>query len=213
MKYKKDFHKMQKDYISQYPNSNIMRSLVPKKIKNKRILDIGCGSGIDLEYFMKQDAIIYGIDNSPELIQIAKNNLSKNTLLLGDFSYLPWKSNYFDIVWSKYALQHSKDIRIQLNELFRVLIVKSKVYLQVTHPMRSTGMLSSKNYFEKNTIINYPTIDKKIINEYHHTLSDWINNILNIGFKIIKVEEILNKPVNEYKGTISPSAIIFILEK
>lgn len=215
MKYKKDFHNFQNKYTKKYPNSNTMRNFLLEnfKLKNKKLLDIGCGSGIDLEFFNKKGANIYGLDVSSELVNITKNKFPKKEILEGDFNYLPWRNNFFDIVWSKYALQHDKDISISLNEIHRVLKKDGKVFLQITHPMRSANFLKNKNYFQKGEEINYPTLDGKIINEYHHTLTEWIQKIIDIGFKISHFNEILNRPVKEYKGKLSPSAIIFILDK
>lgn len=215
MKYKKDFDDFQNKYTKKYPTANTMRNILldTLMIRGKRLLDVGCGSGIDLEFFSKEKAKVYGIDISKELVNIAKQRLLESEIVEGSFNYLSWKNNFFDIVWSKYALQHDKDISISLNEIYRVLKKDGKVFLQITHPMRSSEFLRDKNYFKDGEIINYPTIDGKIINEYHHTLSEWIKTLLNIGFEIINFEEILNRPLDEYKGKVSPSAIIFVLKK
>ncbi|MFO0743913.1 MAG: class I SAM-dependent methyltransferase [Candidatus Paceibacterota bacterium] len=215
MKYKKDFHFFQNEYTKKYPAANTMRKILLNTVSldNKRVLDVGCGSGIDLDYFHKNGAIIHGLDISSELINITKNRFTKADILEGNFNYLPWKNNYFDIVWSKYALQHDKNISVSLNEIYRVLKKKSKAFIQFTHPMRSVNYVNSKNYFQKGELINYPTVDKKIINEYHHTMTEWIQTILETGFKIVYFEEILNRPIKEYSSPISPSALILILEK
>lgn len=215
MKYKKNFHELQKKYNKKYPNTHTMRNLVTQNglITGKKILDVGCGSGLDLDFFQEKGLKVYGIDISPELVAITKEKLPKQEILEGTFNYLPWKDSTFDIIWSKYALQHEKDISISLQEIYRVLKKKGKAFIQVTHPMRSCELITNKNYFQKGEIINYPTIDGNIINEYHHTITEWIQTILQTGFTITYFEEILNRPIQEYSGTISPSAIIFILEK
>ncbi len=203
---------MQKKYLEKYPAAHTMRSLLPINIKHKKVLDIGCGSGIDSKYIFDQGAIISGIDISSDLITITKESLPEADFKQSDFNYLPWKNNYFDIIWSKYALQHAENISIPLQEVYRVMKKGGTALIQVTHPMRSVQYLPSKNYFEKG-IINYPTTDKNIINEYHHTLEDWFQNIIQTGFKIDNFTEIINRPIHEYRGPISPSAIIFILRK
>ena len=213
MKYKKDFDQFQKNYLQLYPEAASMRKLLPV-VAGKKVLDIGCGSGLDLEFIKSQQgAILSGIDASPELIDIVKQKFSNADIRLGDFNYLPWGSNEFDVVWSKYALQHATDVMVPLQEIYRVIKTGGTVLLQVTHPMRTAGMLQSKNYFESGVTINYPTVDKKIITEPHHTLTEWVNAIIQAGFTIEKVEEIVNRPIHEYKGPVSPSAIIFILKK
>ncbi len=215
MKYKKDFHNFQKQYIEKYPTANTMRNILINQmsLKNKKILDVGCGSGIDLQFFNEQQAQCFGIDISPELVEIAKKELPNAGIIEGTFNYLPWKNNMFDIVWSKYALQHEKEIHFSLHEINRVLKKNGTAFIQVTHPMRTVDMIHTKNYFDSGEEVNYPTIDGKIINEYHHSLTEWIQTIINNGFSIISFQEILNRPVDQYSGVVSPSATIFILEK
>jgi ubiquinone/menaquinone biosynthesis C-methylase UbiE len=213
MKYKKDFDTFQKNYIARYQGAIKMREYL-SSLPGKSILDIGCGSGLDIEFIdSKNPKSIAGLDTSAELITITKERVPHADIRLGDFNYLPWGNAVFDIVWSKYALQHATDINTPLQEIYRILKVNGTVLLQVTHPMRTAGMLQSKNYFETGTNINYPTVDKKIITEPHHTLAEWLNAIIQTGFTIEKVEEIINRPIHEYKGLISPSALVFILKK
>jgi len=213
MKYKKDFDTFQKNYIATYQGAVKMREYL-SSLQGKNVLDIGCGSGLDIEFIdSKNPKSIAGIDRSAELITLTKGRVPHADIRLGDFNYLPWGNDAFDIVWSKYALQHATDINTPLQEIYRILKVNGTVLLQVTHPMRTAGMLQSKNYFETGTNINYPTVDKKIITEPHHTLAEWLNAIIQTGFTIEKVEEIINRPIHEYKGLISPSALLFILKK
>ena len=79
--------------------------------------------------------------------------------------------------------------------------------------MRTLTFLKSRNYFDQGTVIDYQTIDGKILKEPHHTFAEWINGITEAGFTIIKCEETINRPTEEYVGEITPSAIIFILKK
>lgn len=215
MKYKKDFHNFQKQYIEKYPTANTMRNILINQVslKNKKILDIGCGSGIDLQFFNEHNAKCFGIDISPELVEIGKKELPTAEIIKGTFNYLPWKNDMFDVVWSKYALQHEKDINFSINEIYRVLKNNGTAFIQVTHPMRTAGMISTNNYFNNGELVNYATIDGKIINEYHHSLTEWIQTIISNGFSIVSFQEILNRPIDQYSGVISPSATIFILKK
>lgn len=214
MKYKKDFADFQKNYVSQYPTALAMRSLLPSNLLDKKVLDIGFGSGIDLDFLKSRNpSFLAGIDASKELTIIAQEKIMDGDIQNGDFHYLPWDKNEFDIIWSKYALQHSQNLESLFQEIYRVLKKGGFAYIQVTHPMRTTEMLSSKNYFDSNFLINYPTIDGGLITEPHHTLQDWFSAILQAGFSVEKVEETLNRPAHEYKGLVTPSSIIFVLKK
>ena len=214
MKYKKDFDAFQKNYIATYPAASRMRELFPVQLINKKVLDIGCGSGLDLEFLASKDPkILAAVDASSDLVQIVKEKFPNKDVHVGDFNYLPWNKNEFDLIWSKYAIQHADDVTVPLQEMYRVLKQGGTVFLQVTHPLRTTGMLASKNYFDSKTFIHYPTMDGKLITEPHHTFAEWINAIVQARFSIEKIEEIINRPIHEYKDPISPSALIFILKK
>lgn len=213
MKYKSEFDAFQKAYTIKYPASLKIRSYIPK-LSGKSILDVGCGSGIDMEFFQKQGASkIAGCDLSKELVDIARKSNPMADIRNESFQYLSWKNYSFDVVYSKYALNCAQDIITPLKEISRVLKDSGTVVLEVTHPIRTLGLLDSRNYFDSGADIEYSTVDNQVFTEPHHTISDWINAISESGFKIIKTEEILNRPIKEYAGVITPSAILFILKK
>lgn len=211
--YKASFHEFQKAYTNKYPNALRMRAYLPT-LKGKALLDVGCGSGIDLVYFAKQSPKkLAGCDISPELVKIAKTQAPSAEIRNDSFSYLSQKDNVFDIVWSKYAINCAENIVIPLKEIHRVLKEDGTLFLQVTHPFRTLGMLKSQDYFDEKALVEYRIEKEKVLIEPHHTMSSWINAFVEAGFQIIKCEEILNRPKEEYEGTITPSAIIFVLKK
>jgi ubiquinone/menaquinone biosynthesis C-methylase UbiE len=214
MNYVKDFHQYQSDYLSKYPAALKLRQELPE-LKGLSVLDVGCGSGIDIQYFIEKGALtVAGCDISKELLEIAMSNNPKADIRNNGFNYLTWKDNTFDIVWSKYALNCADDVSTPLKELFRVCKKGGTLLLQVTHPMRTLGMLSSKNYFNSGELVEYNTKNNSVIFiEPHHMFSDWISCITEAGFHITKCEEVLNRPVHEYTGEITPSSIIFVLKK
>ena len=65
-----------------------------------RLLEPGCGRGELLSHFHEIGIEVYGVDLSPEAKNFSKGltitqcNVEKNPL--------PYKDNYFDIVFSKY---------------------------------------------------------------------------------------------------------------
>jgi len=111
-----------------------------------KILDLGCGNG---RFFvlLKTKSIDYtGIDNSKELISLAKKkhkNLESQNLdgrassqnfLVGDALSLPFEDNSFDLVYS-IAVLHvipSKRLRLEfLKEVERVLKKDGKIVLTI----------------------------------------------------------------------------------
>lgn len=214
MSYKKDFLGFQKKYIETYPEALRLRHYLPKDLSDKKVLDVGCGPGLDMEYMVTLGAKdIKGVDASEELATEAREYHNDLDIITCDFSHIPYEDNRFDIVWSKYAINCANSVKEPLSEMYRVCREGGTVLLQVTHPLRTLGLLKSKDYFNSGEIIEYPTLDDKKLIEPHHTISEWINTIIEVGFFIETTEEIINKPKEKYIGVITPSAIIFILKK
>lgn len=67
--------------------------------KNKRILDVGCGSGAyTREISNLSYSNIIGVDYSEKAIQLAKSKNDDIQYILSALPYLPFKKNSFDIV-------------------------------------------------------------------------------------------------------------------
>ncbi len=96
-------------------------------IKNKKVLDIGCGSGEYLVTMAKMGAIISGQDIDPDIIRSAQDRLKNENfsgdLKVGDATRLQFPANYFDCVFSADFFEHiSRDQKeMAIKEIFRVL--------------------------------------------------------------------------------------------
>lgn len=100
----------------------IFLSLLDKnsgKKKPKRILDVGCGTGIMLNY-LAQYGQVEGVDNSREAVAFCRSRGLKNARL-GNAKKMPFLDNSFDIVTAFDTLEHIKDDKVALKEFYRVL--------------------------------------------------------------------------------------------
>jgi len=92
--------------------------------KNDRVLDLGCGNGRYMDFIKKNRGQYFGIDNSEELIKIAKQKYPQDNFQIGDALALPFENDFFDKIYSIAVLHHipSKESRIKfLQEAKRVL--------------------------------------------------------------------------------------------
>lgn len=63
------------------------------------VLDVGCGTGIHLELYQKAGCNVYGIDQSPSMLQVARNRLGESAnLYMGDASNMPYQDKEFDLI-------------------------------------------------------------------------------------------------------------------
>ena len=91
----------------------------------KRVLDIGCGAGIDLARFARGGAIVTGVDLAPNAIENARRNFElsglEGGLLVGDGEALDFEDESFDLVFAHGALQYTTDPQKMIDEARRVL--------------------------------------------------------------------------------------------
>lgn len=105
-------------------------------IKDKIILDAGCGTGLLFQYiiekFLHKNKLFFnyiGVDISWEMVRIFKNNrLVKNenakkkiNILLADLEHLPFKDSSYDCLFAFTSLQNLPDIFKGLEESLRIL--------------------------------------------------------------------------------------------
>ena len=90
-----------------------------KPIKNGKILDVGCGSGIFIENMANLGWNAEGIDFDKSAIL---NALSRNLKVsLGDLKSKNFESNYFDVITLSHVIEHVSNPIDLLKECFRIL--------------------------------------------------------------------------------------------
>jgi len=93
--------------------------------RGKKILEIGCGIGIDLIRFAKGGSHITGVDLAQQSIQLAKKNFElhglKADLRLMNGEALEFADNSFDMVYAHGVLQYTADANKMAKEMHRVL--------------------------------------------------------------------------------------------
>lgn len=102
---------------------NIRRKLAIKyleKIKDKKILDVGCGLGFDASYFFKKGFDIYACDISNKAIKYAKKANPGPKYFIWDFEKRPYKEK-FDAIYSFEVIEHVLDYDSFLKNLYDTL--------------------------------------------------------------------------------------------
>lgn len=98
--------------------------------KGSRILDIGCGTG-NLLGELKEDKELIGIDQSLEMLIIAKNKYPNLTLKLGNFLDESYDDKQVDVIVSTYAFHHlqGKEKIEALDKMVKALSPRGKIII------------------------------------------------------------------------------------
>lgn len=86
--------------------------------KQKKVLDVGCGLGMSMDYFVERGAIVKGVDITPNSVKAV--NLRGLSVIEADARSLPYKNNSFDIVYSIGVIEHFRQTQMALEEQVRV---------------------------------------------------------------------------------------------
>lgn len=87
--------------------------------QNLRVLDVGCGTGAVLDFLREKGYQVEGVDNNAEAIEYCR---AKGLhVSMGAAEGMNYPDESFDVVLALDVLEHLKDDRAALKEIFRVL--------------------------------------------------------------------------------------------
>jgi len=95
-----------------------------------RLLDVGCGSGKELEPFKELGWDVTGVEMSPYSASKARARLGCE-VLVGDFEEIPLDDERFDVVRFSHSLEHVQSPRKALEKAFRVLRPSGLLWIEV----------------------------------------------------------------------------------
>lgn len=114
--------------------------------KGRRVLDVGCGAGVDAARFAKGGAIVMGIDLAPSAVALARANFSQQGLA-GEFQVangeaLPFEDGLFDLVFAHGVVQYTANPQRLVDECRRVLTPGGLAIFQVYNRISWLNALS-----------------------------------------------------------------------
>ncbi len=129
---------------------------LPNVLKNKRVLELGVGTGKTLVSILRQKPKeVCAVDFSERAIERSAERFGdKVTLIQADAKHLPFEGEYFDIVVCYYVLNNSlkRDRALVVKEIFRILKKRGVCLFEdfSVNDLRNDG---KKHKTEKNTIV------------------------------------------------------------
>jgi len=127
-KLKDTYNKIAEDYFRNHAQDDMdddyieyfSQQLFPKA----KVLDLGCGPGIETAKLLKKDFKVYGFDLSEGFLKIACERSPEATFSQGDMLCgLPYENEFFDGIFAKASLLHVPKDKLEdvLKEILRVL--------------------------------------------------------------------------------------------
>lgn len=167
------------------------RKMLPD-LKDKKVLDIGCGEGTDAHYYLEKGArTVSGIDASKELLEKGGKKYPTIDFRYGVFEKIPYEKEVFDVVLSKYAIMTSPELEPVFSEVHRVLRSGGEFVFMVTHPIRQfyEKKTDNKDYFKKETVASVCFDGTLTFQEPTHTLKEYFSPFMLKNFILKDYDE------------------------
>lgn len=124
-------------YLDETEKKLFLKLVKPQQRQN--ILELGCGTGHNVEFFCSLGLAVSGIEPCAPMLEIAQRNCSPGAnLCSADASRLCFEDRSFDIVAIITALEFMPQPMAALREAFRVS--RGKVYLGILNKLSIIGI-------------------------------------------------------------------------
>ncbi|WP_226659250.1 class I SAM-dependent methyltransferase [Pseudalkalibacillus hwajinpoensis] len=168
-------------------------------VRDKTILDLGCGDASLGEALLKQGCEGYvGLDGSQNMIEQAMLKLdgTKGSVVhtsLEDYSY---PADTFDRVVSQLALHYIEDLEAIVKNVYETLKPGGEFVFSVLHPVMTASFKSMTgkradwivdDYFQSGKRIE-PWIGEQVV-KYHRTIEEYFLMLQSAGFSIQGLKE------------------------
>ena len=115
-------------------------------LKDKEVLDVGCGQGLILSLIAEKAREVVGLDASQKSLKQAEKGirelkLNNVELVKGDAENLPFQNDTFDTVYSIGVLHHTSNTQQGINEIHRVLKREGKAVIMLYRKFCPKGIL------------------------------------------------------------------------
>jgi SAM-dependent methyltransferase len=207
-------------------------------VRNRHILELGCGGGQSSVAFARQGAVAAGLDISVAQLEFARY-LATSTQV--DVQFVQGTANdlcafatgAWDFVFSTYALHYVADMPRCLAECHRVLVPSGRLVFSLDHPARhcffdadedELSIVPVRSYFESGPEQwRWPGRADLVLQSFHYTIAEWMDMLYAAGFCLVRLLEPVPSPemldaTFPSDGALAPlrllpQSIIFVAEK
>ncbi|MFD1204612.1 class I SAM-dependent methyltransferase [Sporosarcina contaminans] len=188
---------------------HMLKELIPD-LKNKTVLDLGCGFGWHCRYAREQQAnFVVGVDISEKMIQraIKMTNDLLISYIQSSIEDIDFQDSQFDVVISSLAFHYVESFQAICKKVYDYLKPGGSFVFSVEHPIFTSRKEQDWHYDEQGNRLHWPVDNYQIegiretlflnedVTKYHRTFATYINDLIDAGFMVRAVKE--SFPSNE----------------
>ncbi len=168
-----------------------------------RVLDAGCGEGYLSRILAARGANVTGIDISPALIQMAREQDSDQAITyeVADLCQpLPRHGQRFDLAASHFVLDDVHEYKGYLSTVGSALKPGGRFVLSLNNPYSLVVRGHVHDYFDTGKPVLYRGMAEEgvKVHFYYHTLEDYLDACFAAGFQLQRLLDIPT-PVERYR--------------
>ena len=198
---KTDYAKIAATYNNRYVDNYLpdietsLKSLIESN-GYKTILEAGCGTGRWISSLEEVSKKVFGLDYSFDMMKIPKTNKSNLNLVNADAVHIPFKDNFFDLIFCVNAIHHFPDKEKFIAECKRTLTSNGMIAVFGVDPHIDKDWYVY-DYFDsvyENDLKRFPSTDqlKNILQDLKFEMIE--NRIVEKVFNQRTGKDILNDP-------------------
>jgi SAM-dependent methyltransferase len=181
----------------------VLRAMLPA-LRDKRVLDLGCGFGWHCKYAREQQArSVVGVDLSEKMLAYARENNNDSAIEYRRFAIedINFAAGEFDVVISSLALHYVEHFEIVCRKIHHCLVSGGTFILSVEHPVFTALAAQDWYYGSEGERLHWPVddyqkeglrqarfLDNDVV-KYHRTIATYVNALIDSGFSLMKLSE------------------------
>ena len=154
-------------------------------VRNKRVLDVGCGTGRYCELLAKKGANVTGVDPSSRMLEYARKKITHGCtfeLHLGKIEDASFPSSHFDIVVSALTVGHIPDMGPVIRKISSIIKKRGTLIVSDMHPYWFVSGFDYVQFADRNG-------QKYRIPEYAHLFEEYWSLFRKFRFSLENVRE------------------------
>ncbi|MDD2325107.1 MAG: class I SAM-dependent methyltransferase [Alphaproteobacteria bacterium] len=169
------------------PTRERIPAWLPPLPRSSRLLDVGCGSGLDLFHFHQMGFRgLCGTDAAEAQCVLAAQTVgAAGSIFCADTAALPFRAAAFDVVTSRYMVHYARDLEAVMRELARVTKEGGHLMIVTGHPDYDARRTDKHNgdgtisytLFGGQTPITYPL----------HTMEEYTGAVFQRYFTMVEL--------------------------